>query len=266
MLVRELEAGVSHLSLVPTQLGDLLEAWGERPGPRTLRAVLLGGMAAPPALLARARQSGFPVLTTYGMTETASGVAVGGAEPATLAEPAAFRALPGVRLRIETAEAGDPTDSGAIEIAGPMVFSGYVDDAAATAERLHAGWLHSSDLGTIDERGLLRVLGRSDDAFISGGENVQPDEVEAVLRDVPGILDAAVLGEPDPRWGRVPLAAIVVAAGARIDDDEVRERCRERLAAFKVPRRILRLDALPRGGSGKLLRRELAEQLGVRAP
>lgn len=263
-LAAELDAGITHLSLVPTQLADLLETWGRRRAPTALRAILVGGTSTPAALLGRAREAGFPVLTTYGMTETCSGIAVGGVEPLTLAEPGTYRPLPGVSLRIGPSDAAAPDVSagvGPIEIAGPMVFSGYLDDAVATAERLHDGWLRSGDLGSLDEWGLLRVSGRADDVFISGGENVQPDEVEAVLRAFPGVLDAAVLGEPDERWGHVPLAVVVVAPHAAVDDAELRRHCRERLAPPKVPRRVVRVAALPRNAAGKLLRRDLAMQL-----
>lgn len=254
-----IEAGVSHLSLVPTQLQQLLEVRGARAVAATLRAILLGGGPVPTGLLQRARRSGLPVLTTYGMTETASGVAVGGADAATLRDPAALRPLPGVDLRI--ADASADAGVGQVMVRGAMVFSGYLDDPGATAERLHDGWLETGDLGSLDESGLLRIVDRRDDLIISGGENVYPAEVEAVLLEHPDILEAAVLDLPDRVWGSVPIAAIVVAPGATVSDATLQRHCRARLAGYKVPVRFHRRVDVPRNASGKILRRELREAL-----
>jgi O-succinylbenzoic acid--CoA ligase len=250
-------AGVSHLSLVPTQLEQVLAAWAGRPVPMTLRAILLGGAPIPDATLARAREAGLPVLTTFGLTETSSGIAVGGAEAATLADPAALRPLPGVRVRVVDP---DPADGvGHIQVQGPMLFEGYVGDAAAGADRLADGWLRTGDLGTLDADGLLRIADRREDLVISGGENVYPAEVEAVLREHPAIVDAAVVGRPGATWGSVPVAVVVLAPGVAVDDAELERHCRERLAAYKVPVRFHRLPRLPRNEAGKVLRRELRE-------
>ena len=252
-------AGISHLSLVPTQLEQLTAAWGSRSVPPTLRAILLGGAPVPSATLARARALGLRVLTTYGMTETSSGIAVGGAEAATLADPAALRPLPGVRVRVVAPD--PPTASDRVLVTGSMVFGGYLGDAAATAERLADGWLRTGDLGSLDGDGLLRIADRREDLVISGGENVYPAEVEAVLRVHPAVVDAAVVGQADATWGSVPVAAVVVAPGASVDDAELERHCRERLATYKVPVRFHRLLALPRNEAGKVLRRDLRELL-----
>jgi O-succinylbenzoic acid--CoA ligase len=199
------------------------------------------------------------VLTTFGMTETASGIAVGGAEPATLADPAALRPLPGVRVRIGAA---DREGIGTIEVGGPMVFAGYTGDRAATEERLVDGWLRTGDLGSLDDAGLLRVADRRDDLIVSGGENIYPAEVEAVLREHPDVLDAAVIGSDDATWGRVPVAVVVLAAGSTASDIELDRHCQGRLAAYKVPVAFHRVAALPRNDAGKVLRRELRARLG----
>jgi len=246
-----LDDGLTHLSLVPAQLEDLLAFRDGRPAPGALQAILLGGGPIPTTLLQRARAAGYRVLSTYGMSETASGVAAGGADAATQADPAAGRALPGVELRIEPD--GTPDGSGEILVRGAMVFAGYEGDAAATASALRDGWLHTGDIGTLDEAGLLRVLDRRDDLIISGGENVYPAEVEAVLAAHPAILEAAVYGVPDERWGAVPEAVVVVTSDAPADEELLRH-CRERLAGYKVPRRLLRLDELPRNTFGKVRR------------
>lgn len=265
-VVARIEAGISHLSLVPWQLRQLLELLAGRPVPLTLRAILLGGGPIPAGLLRQARASGLPVLSTYGMTETASGLALGGAEAATLADPTALRALPGVEIRIGATgdgvgATGDGEIIGPILVRGPMVFGGYLGDAGATAERLGDGWLHTGDMGHLDEHGLLHVADRREDLIISGGENIYPAEVEAVLLAHPAVAEAAVLGQPHAAWGSVPVAAIVTAADRDVSDAALERYCRERLAGYKVPARWHRVASLPRNESGKILRRELREAL-----
>ena len=245
-----IDDGVSHLSLVATQLHELLAARAGRPVPPTLRGILLGGGPISPDLLLRARDAGYPVFTTYGMTETASGVAIGGGDRATLADPTAGRALPGVELRI--------ADDGEILVRGEMVFDGYLDDLAATARALPGdGWLHTGDHGSIDADGLLRVEARAHDLIISGGENISPAEVEAVLESHPAVAEAAVVGVGDARWGMVPKAMVVIAAGADPSDEELERHCRGQLAGYKVPASFERVAALPRNAMGKLARAQL---------
>jgi O-succinylbenzoic acid--CoA ligase len=256
-VTERIASGTSHVSLVPTQLEALLGAWRDRPVPATLRAILLGGASIPGPLLGRARERGLPVLTTYGMTETASGVAVGGTDPASLADPGAVRPLPGVRLRVVDAGADGV---GQVEVAGAMVFAGYLGEPAAGAGTADGGWLRTGDLGRLGADGLLRIVDRRDDLIISGGENVYPAEVETVLRAHPDVVDAAVVGRPDRRWGSVPVAAVVLAEGSRASDADLARHCRERLAGYKVPVRFHRLGALPRGEGGKVRRSELRER------
>ncbi|MEX1295126.1 MAG: hypothetical protein AB1Z67_03035, partial [Candidatus Limnocylindrales bacterium] len=148
---------------------------------------------------------------------------------------------------------------GEILVRGEMVFAGYLGDEAATARALPGdGWLHTGDHGSLDEDGLLRVSARRDELIISGGENIAPAEVEAVLGAHPDVAEAAVVGVPDERWGAVPQAYIVPAAGADPDPLELERFCRERLAGYKVPVAFIRLDALPRNAMGKVARAELA--------
>jgi len=264
-VVSRIEAGISHLSLVPTQLEQLMVVLEGRNVPHTLRAILLGGGPIAARSLRRARDAGLPVLTTYGLTETSSGVAVGGADADSLADPSALRPLPGVDIRIgESAGQDGRTDEdgiGPILVRGPMVFEGYVDDRDATVDQRADGWLRSGALGRLDAAGLLHVADRREDLIVSGGENVYPAEVEAVILEHPAVMEAAVVGRPDPTWGSVPLAAIVLAPGAAIGDATLERHCRERLAGFKVPVRWFRRASLPRNEAGKLLRRELREAL-----
>jgi O-succinylbenzoic acid--CoA ligase len=257
-VAERIEAGISHLSVVASQLGSLVEAVGHPPS--TLRAILVGGGPIPGTLVARARSAGFPVLTTYGMTETGSGIAVGGADRVTLSDTRALRPLPGVDVRIADPDA---RGEGTIHVRGPMIFEGYLDDPAATAERLRDGWLDTGDIGRIDEDGCLHVLDRRDDLIVSGGENVSPAEVEAVLLAHPDVREAAVVGQPDPAWGSVPVAAIVLSAGSLVADASLERHCRERLAGYKVPARFHRVDRLPRNAAGKVVRRDLRRTLGL---
>ena len=286
------EDEVSHLSLVATMLRALLEVHQGRPVPTTLRAILLGGGPTPAPLVREAVGRGFPVVPTYGLSETASGVTALPAGEAALRPGSAGRPLRGVDLAIRVpdrgarrpdrpdghagpgdgATASDPPGEdgepgrvgqiGEILVRGPMVFAGYDGRPAETAAALAGGWLRTGDLGSIDEAGRLTVVDRRDDLLISGGENVYPAEVEAVLRTHPAVEDAAVVGRPDLRWGSVPVAAVVARPGASLDPVELAGFCRARLAAYKVPVAFRLVAALPRSAGGKLLRREVRTMLG----
>jgi O-succinylbenzoic acid--CoA ligase len=220
---------VTLASLVPTMLARVLDA-GVRPSPR-LRAVLLGGAPADRALLVRARDAGWPVAPTYGLTQACSQVTV--AEPGDV--ETSGRALPGLRVTLAA--------DGEILVRGPTVAGG--------------GTLRTGDLGRLDARGRLIVAGRKADTIVTGGENVAPAEVEAVLREHPAVADAAVFGRPDPEWGEAVTARVVLRAGRAVTPAELRGFAADRLASFKVPKAVELADALPRTPSGKLRRREL---------
>ncbi|MFV2062182.1 MAG: o-succinylbenzoate--CoA ligase [Chloroflexota bacterium] len=249
-----IEAGVSHLSLVPALLAQLIAVRAARPTPPTLRAILLGGGPLPTSLLAGAAALGLPVITTYGMTETASGLAAGGAVILPHAAPGALRPLSGAQLQVQP-------DSSEILVRGPMVFDRYLHDEADSSAIQREGWFATGDIGHLDADGLLHVSNRRADLVISGGENISPAEVEAVLTAHPGISEAAVLGRADRRWGEVPVAVIVVAPGAMVSDATLAAHCRERLARFKVPVAFHRRRTLPRNAAGKILRSELRKSL-----
>jgi len=230
------DAGVTLVSLVPTMLSRLLDA-GLREPP-SLRWALLGGGPIVPALLERARAAGVKVAASYGMTETCSQIATGGWP------------LLGFELRI--AGASEPAQAGATKIGEVLVRGRAVAAGALSAD----GWLHTGDLGSLDERGRLTIEGRLADTIVTGGENVAPVEVEAALHEHPSILDAAVFGCPDPEWGEAVVAKVVLRDEIT-SETQLREHCAARLAAFKVPKRFEAVDCLPRGATGKLLRREL---------
>lgn len=225
--------GVTTMSLVPTMLARLLDAdW--RP-PTTLRTVLLGGAPCPPTLLQAAVDRGIPVAPTYGMTETCSQVAT--LLPHKVADHfgSAGRALYGAELRI--------TNDGRIAVHGPMV-----SPAAPTID----GWLVTNDLGVIDEDGYLTVLGRADEAIVTGGEKVVPRTIEEVLGEDPTVAEAAVVGLADPDWGERVVAAVTARPGAHPDPDALFGLVRARLAPHMVPKAIVVLEALPRTGPDKI--------------
>jgi o-succinylbenzoate---CoA ligase len=227
----DLAAGdLALVSLVPTQLRRLRDAGlVAAPG---LRALLLGGGPIPPDLVEWARAAGLPVRCTYGMTETASQVAV-----TDLWDPAATL-LPGVEL--------DVAADGEILVRGPMVAPGAVSED---------GWLHTGDLGRIDGQGRLHVAGRIKELIVSGGEKVAPAAVEAVLAAHPAVADAAVAGTPDRDWGEAVTAFLVERSP--VSDYDLLAFCRERLAGYQVPKRVVRVTALPRNAAGKLVRDRL---------
>lgn len=239
------EGRVSLISLVPTQLRRLRDA-GLAAAP-ALRALLLGGGPIPPDLVDWAGATGLPVRCTYGMTETASQVAV--------TEPweSAATPIPGAEIEIAAASDGDPAAAGEILLRGPMVAPG-----AVAAD----GWLHSGDLGSIDRHGRLHVAGRLKELIVTGGEKVAPAAVEAVLAAHPAIADAGVGGTPDPDWGEAVTAYVVERAP--VSDYDLLAFCREQLAGYQVPKRVVRVAELPRNAGGKLLRAELpaADALG----
>ncbi len=217
---------VTLVSLVPTMLARLLDA-GLR-APPTLRRVLLGGGPIAPALLARAARAGVPVSPSFGMTETCSQVATDGF------------ALLGAELRIAA--------DGELLVRGRAVAAGALADD---------GWLHTGDLGALDDSGRLTIVGRKADTIITGGENVAPAEVEAALLEHPAVADAAVLGRPDPEWGETVVAQVVLRHGTEAGPDDLREHCAARLAPFKVPKRYEVVAEVPRSVTGKLQRRQL---------
>ncbi|MGI8779999.1 MAG: class I adenylate-forming enzyme family protein [Solirubrobacteraceae bacterium] len=223
------DGAITIASLVPTQLQRLLDA-GATPGP-ALRRVLLGGGPMPRALLSRARAAGFPVCPSYGLTQACSTVTV--AEPGDL--ETAGRALPGVGV--------------AIAAEGEIIVSG------ATVNTL--GSLRTGDLGRMDDQGRLIVTGRKGDVIVSGGENVSPAEVEAVLAEHPDVVEVAVFARPHALWGEAVTALVVPRAGAEVAQGALRAHCLERLAGYKVPKAFELVGALPRTESGKVRRADL---------
>jgi O-succinylbenzoic acid--CoA ligase len=233
---------VTALSLVPTALRRLAGV----AAPPSLRFVLVGGAAASPATLRRAAVDGWPVAPTYGCTEAASQIAT--ALPGTC-EGVGHPLLP-TRVRIvrEDGALAAPHEHGVIEVQGPTV---------SAAQRGPDGWLRTNDIGALDDDGALHVLGRRDDVIVTGGENVAPAEVEAVLARLDGVGEVAVAGVDDAEWGRAVAAWIVPAGGAAPSLERVRREARVWLAPHKLPKRLFVVDALPRTAAGKVRRTAL---------
>lgn len=216
----------------------------------------------PRPLLEECARRGIPAVQTYGLTEAASQVTTLAPADALRKLGSAGRPLFPVTVRIAD-EAGRPLppgEAGEILVRGPTVTAGYFGRPEETARALRDGWLHTGDIGYLDQEGYLYVLDRRDDLIVSGGENVYPAEVEAVLRQHPAVADAAVIGLPDERWGQTVAAAVVLRPGCAVDGDELVRFCRERLAGYKVPRCFRIVPSLPRNAAGKLLRRALREE------
>lgn len=249
------------VSLVPTMLGRVLDARGERPFPDSLRCVLLGGGPAPRPLLERCAALGVPVSQTYGLTEACSQVATLAPADALRRLGSAGRPLYPTELRVARDDGTDAAvgEAGEILVRGPTVTPGYWNRPDATARALRDGWLHTGDAGTLDDEGYLYVLDRRDDLVVSGGENVYPAEVEAALLAHPGVAEAAVVGVADEEWGQ-RVVALVRVTDDSVTPDALREFCRARIARYKVPAELrLTRDALPRNAAGKLLRRTVRE-------
>ncbi len=245
------------VSLVPSVL-DALLAQGFVAPPR-LRAVLIGGAGCAPALSRRAHAAGLPLLTSYGLTETASQVVT---RPyAERHEPLPERGgvvssgvpLAGVDLRL---------DSGRIAIRAPSLFDGYLGEGPASLDP--DGFFLTSDHGEIGPRGELYVRGRVDDVIVSGGENVDPLEVEAALLTLPGVAAACVFGSTSARFGQVVTAALVTRDARLSDPTCLGQLLADRLARHKHPRRAVLVERLPLTASGKVDRRACASELAAR--
>ncbi len=261
---------VTHVSLVPTQLRRLLDLWGSRPPPESFRCALVGGAAAPEALLQRALDGGWPVALTYGMTEMTSQVATASpalvrVKPGTVGAP-----LQGTEIRIDA--------NGQVRVRGATRAAGYV----GTGEAMLAedDWYLTGDLGRIDEDGDLWIVGRASSRILTGGVTVDPHEVEAVLRTHPGVVDVCVVGVPDEEWGE-RVAALVVPVGRETSEDvgQVHESvppspllrllepwAGERLGAARLPRVWLTAPSLPLNANGKVDREAVRARVASARP
>ncbi len=231
----------------------------------SLRLIVTGAAVVPVVLIERLRDEleVETILTAYGLTEATGTVTMcrQGDDPETIATTSG-RAIPDTEVRVVDEAGNDvPTgEPGEVVVRGYNVMQGYYEDDEATSAAIDPdGWLHTGDIGVMDEAGNLRITDRLKDMYVVGGFNAYPAEVEQILSRYEGIAECAVVGVPDERLGEVGCAFVVQKPGADVDPDAVIAWARERMANFKVPRTVLVVDELPRNASGKVLKFELRE-------
>jgi fatty-acyl-CoA synthase len=266
--------GVTHLCCAPTVLTMIVGAEEATPLDSPAQ-VFVGGAPPAPALLSKAAGLELHVTHLYGLTETYGPIAVCAWNPDWDERPdeeqAALRARQGVativseRMRVVDEDMNDvPRDGetlGEVCMRGDNVMTGYYRDEEATREAFKGGWFHSGDLGVVHPDGYVELRDRLKDVIISGGENIATIEVEQALAAHPSVSEVAVVAAPDERWGEVPVAFVTAAgSGERPDADELRSFARDRIAHFKVPKRVEVVDELPKTGTGKIQKFLLRER------
>lgn len=257
------EDRITQLSLVATTLRRLLVAAPDEMCPTHVRTVMVGGGPVPTALIDEARERGFPVLPTYGLTETSSQIA-------TLAPsaPESKRHTAGTPLALAEIEIRDDANSavaagseGRIHVRGPMVSESYWNvDGTQTASLDVKGWLRTNDIGMLDAEGCLTVCGRVDNVITSGGEKIHAEEIESTLALCNAIDQSLVIGIDDPDWGQSLLACIVMKPGHQLDESGLRSFLSDHLPKYKIPRRIAFADQIPILPSGKPDRQALRDR------
>jgi len=238
---------VTHVSLVPVMLDRLLDLGV--PAPSALRCALVGGGPASEALIERARRAAWPVSLTYGLTEAGSQVATTVPGSGRIAG----RPLDGCEVRIAR--------DGGIEVRGRSVMLGYLEERGSVGED---GWFVTGDLGELDATGRLRVKGRRSSRIVTGGANVDPAEIEALLLRHPAIREACVVGTPDERWGEIVTAVVVPCAPDPLLESQLDAWARERLDGPRRPRRWCFVEDLPQTSSGKVDRSAIRATLTVK--
>jgi len=261
--------------MAPTMIAMLLEdPVADRFDLSSLNRIGYGASAMPAEVLRKARarwpQIGFS--TGFGMTELEGNVMFLSPDDHVRAAAEGLpilgsvgRQMPLARVRVVGDDDLDapPGVPGEIVVKGDQVLTGYWANPDATAQSFVDGWFRTGDVGRWDEDGYLYIVDRKKDMILTGGENVYPREVEEVLYRHPAVLEAAVIGAPDPKWGEMVVA--VVCRRSEVEGEELIAYCREQIASYKKPKRVVFIDALPRNASGKVLKRELRDQLAAGA-
>lgn len=244
---------------VPTTFQMLDADPGLERGFATVRMVVCGGAPLPVSLIQRYRERGITLLQGFGMTEVGPNCFYLPRERAFDKAGSVGRPMPYVQARVVVGDREAGVDEvGELCLAGPVVTAGYFRNAEATKKALVDGWFHTGDLAKVDADGFFTIAGRQKDMFISGGENVYPAEVEVALAGHPAVVESAVVGMPDERWGEVGCAFVVTEKAAT--EAELKEFLQERLARYKVPRRFVLKAELPRNSSGKVVKAALADE------
>jgi fatty-acyl-CoA synthase len=264
--------GISYFGAVPTMFQDLLSALENAPTGTyrlgSLRFLFSAGAAIPIELIRAFELRRLVVKQGFGQTET-SILCCLDARDALRKAGSVGRPVFHAELRIVTQTSVEkppqewvavaPGEPGEIVVRGPIVMSGYWQRPEATAQTIREGWLRTGDLGSFDKEGFVTLAGRARDLYISGGENVYPAEVERVYAEHEAIREISVMGVPDPRWGEVGRAYVILAPGKVLDEDAFMAWGRERLAAFKIPQRFIAVSSLPRTETGKVQKYRLTE-------
>lgn len=247
---------VTIMSVVTTML-QRIEGISEAEFPQYFRYMLLGGGPVSVELLTRCMKKGIPVYYSYGMTETSSQIVTLSPDDSLKKIGSAGKPLFPAQLKIigETGEEVSADEVGEIHVYGPNVSKGYLNRES----HLQSGWFCTGDIGYKDSEGFLYVLDRRADLIISGGENVYPAEIEAVLSEMNGIKEAAVIGISNKEWGQVPVAFIVKETSSSITKEDISKSCEYYLAKFKIPKQIYFIPEIPRNAAGKIVRRTLRE-------
>ena len=268
-IVDEIERSrVSVLWTAPAMARAILDVAGvEDRDLASVRVLIAGGEKMPIPYVERMRRA-FPsawLADAYGLTETVSGDTFLDRESTFAKLGSVGRPCPYLELDLwdEHGRSVPVGERGEIVLRGPKVFQGYWRDPDATAKAFAGGWFHTGDIGVRDDDGYLFIVDRLKDMIVSGGENIASSEVERALYEHPAVSEVAVVGRPDERWGEVPVAWVVLRAGATATPDELVEHCGARLGRFKVPKQVTLVDALPRNPSGKVLKRELRSRTGT---
>ena len=225
----------------------------------TLRRAVVGGAPMPEALLETWHERGVEIVQGYGLTEAAPNVLCLPPEDAARKRGFAGKPYPHVDVALRDPESGRSSTApprASCSSAGPNVFAGYWRNPEATDAAFADGWLLTGDVAARDDEGYYRIVGRTKDMVISGGENVYPAEIENVLHEHPAVQEAAVVGVPDERWGEACLAFVVLRAG-EATEEELLEHCRGRLARYKVPKGVRFVESLPRNALDKVVKSEL---------
>ncbi|HEY5384746.1 MAG TPA: long-chain fatty acid--CoA ligase [Acidimicrobiales bacterium] len=253
---------VTAVWLAPAMVNAIMSLPGiEQRDLSSIRVVINGGEKMPIPLIERIQRV-FPsawFADAYGMTETVSGDTF--LDRKSIITKLGSVGRPCLYLELDLWDEDGNTvpagEQGEIVMRGPKVFKGYWRDEAATSAAFTRGWFHTGDIGVRDEDGYLFIVDRLKDMIVSGGENIASSEIERVLYEHDAVLEAAVVGRPDARWGEVPTAFVVLRPGAEVTPDALVAYCQAQLARFKVPKEVTFVDALPRNPSGKVLKREL---------
>lgn len=235
---------INMMSLVPTILTQLEPSITHH----KLRVILLGGEFIPMALIDACEKKSLPIYKTYGMTETFSQSVTFSVLDYPHKRDSVGKPLPGMQVRIDNPDADGV---GEIHLTGPMVMTGYIDKEPIDGD------LNTDDIGYVDEDGFVYILNRRKDLIISGGENIYPKELEDLVCTLPSVKECAVVPVPDPKWGQVPALFVAFHDGESMTADEIVSFMTKSLAKYKVPKYVKILPALPRNGTGKIVRNEL---------